>query len=63
MVFNRWGDLVHERTELPITSPDLPWDGFVKGEAAGSGVYAYFIEVAWPDGRLERLQGDVSLVR
>ena len=63
MVFNRWGGLVHERTELPIASPDLPWDGFVKGEAASSGVYGYFIEVEWPDGRLERLQGDVSLVR
>ncbi len=63
MVFNRWGALLHEREDLPITDPRLPWDGTFRGQAAPIEVYAYYIEVEWPDGRVEQAKGDVSLLR
>ncbi len=63
MVFNRWGALVHERENLPITAPRLPWDGTFRGQAAPVEVYAYYIEIEWPDGQVQRVKGDVSLLR
>ncbi|WP_425422758.1 gliding motility-associated C-terminal domain-containing protein [Phaeodactylibacter xiamenensis] len=63
MVFNRWGAMLHERENLPIDDPGLPWDGTFKGQAAPVEVYAYYIEVEWPDGRVQQDQGEVSLLR
>jgi hypothetical protein len=55
--------MLHERENLPIGDPGLPWDGTFKGQAAPVEVYAYYIEVEWPDGRVQQDQGEVSLLR
>ena len=55
-VFNRWGNKVHD-------NPTIGWDGTVDGAEAESDVYMYYIELQYPDGRIEVLQGDVTLVR
>ncbi len=53
-IYNRWGQLVHNTLE--------PWDGTFKGEPAPSDVYIYIIIVK-TNCIIERLQGDVSLLR
>ncbi len=57
-VFNRWGQKVYDNED-----PELGWDGRFNGTPQPSDVYAYIIEVRFPDGASEVLKGDVTLIR
>ena len=54
-IFNRWGEVVHG---LPT-----PWDGRFEGEPAPSDVYVYFLSIQDSEGQIERIKGEVSLIR
>lgn len=56
-VFGRWGELVFE------SSDGKGWDGTFRGKDMTPGNFAYFLIVAWPDGKTEKLEGDVLLIR
>ncbi|WP_282777164.1 gliding motility-associated C-terminal domain-containing protein [Phaeodactylibacter xiamenensis] len=62
-VFDRWGGLVFERSNLPLEDGRLFWDGQVRGESAPAGVYVWMLEVRLPNGRVEQVQGEVLLLR
>lgn len=58
-VFSRWGQMVYERTN----NNDQGWDGNYNGQQAPPEVYMYYIELIYPNGDVEVLKGDVTLVR
>ena len=70
-VYNRWGGLVHEATNIPANCLDgtLLWDGTVGSEADGTGkpvdmgVYVYVVEVLFLDDARLIYRGDVSVIR
>ena len=62
-IFNRWGDMVHERINFQGDDDSAAWDGTFNGKALPSGVFVYFLEVEFIDGALEVFSGDVLLVR
>jgi gliding motility-associated-like protein len=62
-IFNRWGGMVYEANDIPLNDEQLGWDGRFKGEKMGSGVFAFFAEVAFIDGVVRLYEGDVTLVR
>jgi hypothetical protein len=43
--------------------PQYGWDGTLNGVELSSGVYAWFAEVLFIDGHVERIKGDVSLLK
>lgn len=43
-IFNRWGDLVYERTNFPIGDTSAGWDGTFNGKLLNSGVFLFFLE-------------------
>jgi gliding motility-associated-like protein len=55
-VFDRWGELVH----FDWTNA---WDGTLNDLEMPSDIYYYFIDAAYPDGRVEILYGDFLLLR
>lgn len=60
-VFNRWGGLVFESSDV-----QQGWDGKVKGTAAPQGTYFYAIQYAEPGDsapELLTLAGEVALLR
>lgn len=57
-IFNRWGNKVFE-----TDSPDIGWDGNRDGSRCHSGVYMYLIQFPQPDGAVEVMSGDVTLIR
>jgi hypothetical protein len=61
-VFDRWGEEVFESTR-PEISYAFGWDGTIKGQVAGNGVYAWAMEVEYLDGDSEIVTGDVTLLR
>jgi len=62
-VYDRWGGLVYERTDLPPNDPNTGWDGTIRGEPAPPGSYTYAVEVLFIDGFVGRYSGAVLLLR
>jgi gliding motility-associated-like protein len=62
-IFDRWGNNVYERYDLPIHSTDGWWDGTYKRFTANPGVFAYFVEVEFDNGSRETFRGNVTLIR
>lgn len=63
-VFDRWGELVYERTDFPVNDRSFGWDGTFRGEALNSGVYIWYLEAVYPfDQRVEQFKGQTTLIR
>jgi gliding motility-associated-like protein len=55
-IFNRWGKLIYADAGLGY------WDGKYNGALAPQDVYVYKIELALPDGSVEVIHGDVTIL-
>ena len=62
-VFDRWGNALYARSDLPINDPSEGWDGMFRDELMDPGVYVYVVEVELLDGSIKLFKGDVTLVR
>lgn len=62
-IFDRWGQLLYDGTDLPANSPATGWNGKAKGQDVAEGVYLYQVEVAFLNGRTRTFTGDVAVVR
>lgn len=62
-VFDRWGALVYESSDLAPGNPDVGWDGEVAGQPAAVGAYVYVVHVRFLDGEEKVISGDLSLMR
>ncbi|GJM33696.1 MAG: hypothetical protein DHS20C18_26970 [Saprospiraceae bacterium] len=62
-IFNRWGGLVFDGTDLNPNDQSTGWDGTFLGKPAERGVYAYMAEVLFLDGQVARYSGSVSLLK
>lgn len=62
-VFNRWGQLVYERTKFNPNDPAGGWDGTFNGQKAPSDVYVYTCEVVCTTSQVLELKGDLTLLR
>ncbi len=62
-VYDRWGNLVHEvRNALPDDT-STAWEGVHDGKLALPGVYVWMLELELVDGTIEKMRGDVTLIR
>ena len=62
-VYNRWGEPVHEVTNIQANDPDSGWDGTHRGELMNSGVFVWYAEIRYNDGQTAIIKGDVVLMR
>ncbi len=62
-IYDRWGECVFERLDVPPNNPALGWDGRWRGREAAPGVYAYVIELEYVDGTTEIRAGDLTVAR
>jgi len=63
LIFNRWGEAVHEYYQFLPNDPDFGWNGTLRGEPLNPAVFAWYAEVLLIDGRVIVLEGDVTLVK
>ena len=61
-VFNRWGALMYEGTDLAPNQAASGWDGIFQGELMNSGVYVWMAEIEYLDGEVLLMSGDVTIV-
>ena len=62
-VFDRWGNLVFDRANIPPNDPSFGWDGTFDNQTAASGTYAYAAELELSDGTTILEKGELQLVR
>ncbi|MEL7020617.1 MAG: gliding motility-associated C-terminal domain-containing protein, partial [Bacteroidota bacterium] len=62
-LYDRWGSLLYERSELDPRSEDDHWDGKVNGQPAAAGAYMYTATLELVDGRTEPIGGELILSR
>jgi gliding motility-associated-like protein len=57
-IFNRWGELVFETTDI-----NHCWDGYFKGKIVNPDVYVYYAEGICTAGQAKLIKGNVTVVR
>ena len=62
-IFNRWGEIVFEKYDMPINNAAAGWDGNLKGRKADAGVYVYQLEIYCKNGELLSYTGNITLIR
>lgn len=62
-IYDRWGELLFERLNMPKNDPTAGWFGRARGKDCMPGVYIYVMEVVMTDGTTQTLTGDVTVVR
>ncbi|MFN5136358.1 MAG: gliding motility-associated C-terminal domain-containing protein, partial [Chitinophagaceae bacterium] len=62
-IYNRWGNLVFEKTYFDANNSSLGWDGKINGQAAPPGLYNYSAQVLCGDGGIIPVNGSVYLIR
>jgi hypothetical protein len=62
-IFAPAGHLMFQKELIFPASESEGWDGYFKGVLAPAGIYLYFAEVTYIDGRKEMIKGDFTLVR
>ena len=64
LIFNRYGQKVFEKQNVPINDPSQGWDGTNKGEPAGStAAYVYVLDVICKDGQEFNYKGTIMVVK
>ena len=62
-IFNRWGEVIFEKYDMPINVASAGWDGSWKGKKADAGVYIYQLEIYCKNGELLTYNGNITLIR
>ncbi|MBY0479470.1 MAG: PKD domain-containing protein [Chitinophagaceae bacterium] len=62
-IYNRWGNLVFEKTYINANEPLQGWDGMMNGQKAPPGLYSYTTEIICSDGGIIPVSGSVTLIR
>jgi gliding motility-associated-like protein len=58
-VYNRWGEKIFDSGDNQWAT----WDGTYMGNLQSNGVYVYYVELTYLDGRKKTRQGSVTLIR
>ncbi|HEX2532430.1 MAG TPA: PKD domain-containing protein [Chitinophagaceae bacterium] len=62
-IFNRWGELVFERSNFVPNDLSLGWDGTIRGARATPDVYVYTAEVICENGVPYTYKGNITLLK
>ncbi len=62
-VFDRFGNLMFQTSEIPLNNETYGWDGLNQGQPATSGVYTYYGKIRYGNGIKKIVKGDVALIR
>jgi gliding motility-associated-like protein len=57
-IYNRWGEQVFNSTD-----PEIGWDGKYMNEFVMEGVYTYYIQFTFVDGKIYRYSGTLNVLR
>jgi gliding motility-associated-like protein len=62
-IFDRWGNQLFERRNIPINAPTAGWDGRSNGDLLPPGVYVYSFQFLNSEGEVQHFKGSITLVQ
>jgi gliding motility-associated-like protein len=62
-VFNRWGDVVFEKSNVRANDMSTGWDGTFKGQKLSPDVFVYTLTVVCDNNTQLIYKGNIALVR
>jgi gliding motility-associated-like protein len=62
-IFNRWGELIFERSNFPPNVPSYGWNGKVRGVVGPPDVFVYTAEVICENGTSFVYKGNTSIIK
>jgi len=62
-IFNRWGELIFERTNFAPNSISFGWNGKIKGVVGPPDVFVYTAEVICENGTVYTYKGNTSIIK
>lgn len=62
-VFDRWGEILWQKSDIFPDDESQGWDGSTKGLLLSTGVYTYLVEVELVNGASILKKGNVTLIR
>jgi gliding motility-associated-like protein len=62
-IYNRWGQIVFQKSNFAPNVPSQGWDGTFNGQPAPSDVYIYTIQILCNNATLIPYHGNVTLIR
>jgi len=62
-IYNRWGELLFERSNITINDASNAWDGTFNGATPRPDVYVYIVDAVCETGENINLKGDVTIIR
>ena len=62
-IYNRWGQIVFQKSNFAPNSASEAWDGTFNGQPAPSDVYIYTIQILCDNATLIPYHGNVTLIR
>lgn len=62
-IFNRWGEVVFERSNFAPNDKRYAWDGKIRGVVGGPDVFVYTAEVICENGVPFTYKGNVSIIK
>ncbi len=57
-IIDRWGNIIFQSQDK-----NFQWDGTYNESKCNSGVYAYFVNVSYSNGKEETLSGNITIIR
>lgn len=65
-IYDRWGNLMFERVNVPANQPEYGWNGKFNGKNVTPGVYTWLAEIEYDkqgSGDIEVFTGDVTVIK
>lgn len=62
-IYDRWGNLVFEKTHFQINVPSAGWDGRINNKDAAFGSYIYDMETICENGEKFEFKGSILLIK
>ncbi len=62
-IYDRWGTMVYERTQIQTNDTAQGWDGMFRDQLLPSSVYVFVAELQYGIDRTILMKGDILLVR
>lgn len=62
-IFNRWGQVVYEKSNFSANDAAAGWNGSNKGSVLTPDVYVYIVDVVCNNSTVFTLKGNVTLIR
>jgi hypothetical protein len=63
LIYDRWGNNVHEARNFEKGDRTKGWAGTFRGQPVNPAVFVYFAEVEFLDGEVVLFKGDITVVR